>query len=197
MNNSKELLYGRCRILNDWPTWDYSIHCDKSQTDRQGRAMTYPFTFRVDEKAKTARFSSTSILPYYDTTLSSCTCADFEKRKLPCKHIYRLAKELGVIDIERRHALYKFDKEKLEALKNSSDIDSDPDQIKRQASAMSPKYKPIEINYDEKTAVFSGSGKSPYITTTSTCTCRDYFVRRLPCKHIYRLRHELNSHEKS
>lgn len=192
MDNSKEMLYGRCRILSDWSAWDYSIHCDKSQTDRQGRAMTYPFTFSVDKKTKTARFSSTSILPYYDTTLSSCTCADFEERKLPCKHIYRLAKELGVIDIVKRPA---FDKDKLEDLKNSSDIDNDPDQIKRQKSGMSSKCKPIEINYDEKTAIFSGSGKSPYVTTTSTCTCRDYFVRKLPCKHIYRLRYELSSHE--
>lgn len=192
MDNSKKSLYGRCHILNEWLDWDYSIHCDNAQIDRQGRAMTYPFTFSINEKAKNARFSSTSILPYYDTTLSSCTCADFEERKLPCKHIYRLAKELGIIDIVKRPT---FDKSKLEDLKNSSDIDSEPDQIKRQKSGMSSKCKPIEINYDEKTAIFSGSGKSPYITTTSTCTCRDYFVRKLPCKHIYRLRHELNSHK--
>lgn len=192
MNNSKKLLFGRCHIINDWLVWDYSIHCDESQTDRQGRAMTYPFTFSIDRSSKTAQFSSTSILPYYDTDLSSCTCADFNERKLPCKHIYRLAKELGVIDIVRRPS---FNKENLENLKNSPDIDNSPDQIKRQKSGMDIKCQPVEINYDEETAIFSGSGKSPYITTTSTCTCRDYFVRRLPCKHIYRLRHELICHK--
>lgn len=31
----------------------------------------------------------------YNTTLDSCTCVDFVRRKLPCKHIYRLAIELG------------------------------------------------------------------------------------------------------
>lgn len=31
----------------------------------------------------------------YNTTIDSCTCVDFVRRKLPCKHIYRLAIELG------------------------------------------------------------------------------------------------------
>lgn len=33
----------------------------------------------------------------YQTTLETCTCVDFIRRKLPCKHIYRLAIELGVL----------------------------------------------------------------------------------------------------
>jgi hypothetical protein len=56
---------------------------------------------------------------------------------------------------------------------------------------MDKKCTPTHINYDDKTALFSGSGKNPYTTTTESCTCRDFFVRRLPCKHIYRLRYEL------
>ena len=190
MCDFKESVYGRCRIIKEWNDWDYSMHCEQSQIDRQGRSMTYPFTFKINRKNETAQFSSTSILPYYDTTLSSCTCFDFEKRKLPCKHIYRLASELGFIEIIRRPS---FDKEKLEDIKKSSDIDNEPDQIKRQKSGMSSKCIPAEVNYEEETAIFNGSGKSPYITTTTTCTCRDFFVRRLPCKHIYRLRYELNN----
>lgn len=193
MNNSKETIYGRCHIIKTWDDWDYSIHCDKSQINRQGWAMTYPFSFKVYKNTKSARFSSTSILPYYDTTLSSCNCGDFQERKLPCKHIYRLAAELGFIEIIKRNS---FDKEKLENIKNSSDIDNEPDQITRQKSGMSSKYKPIEINYEDETALFQGSGKSPYITTPTTCTCRDFFVRKLPCKHIYRLRYELSNHNK-
>lgn len=27
----------------------------------------------------------------YHTTLSGCTCPDFQKRKVPCKHMYYLA----------------------------------------------------------------------------------------------------------
>lgn len=191
MDNDR--LYGRCHIIKDWSDWDYSIHCDKSQTDRQGRSITYPFTFKINKYSQSARFSSTSELPYYDTTLSSCTCMDFQERKLPCKHIYRLALELGIIDIVKRPA---FDKEKLASIKESSDIDNEPDQLKRQKSGMSAKCTPTEIDYDNKTAIFKGSGKTPYTTTETTCTCRDYFVRKLPCKHIYRLRYELSNHNK-
>lgn len=180
---------GRCEFLKEWPEWDVSIHEDEAQIARQGRAMNYPFTFEVDKDNKTARFSSMTDLPYYDTSLKECTCYDFQERHLPCKHMYRLAVELGIIEIIKRPT---YDKEKVEAIKNSSDIDSDPDQIKRQKSAA--KCKIISIDYENGTAVFAGSGKTPYKTTTDTCTCRDYFVRRLPCKHIYRLRMELEKH---
>lgn len=33
----------------------------------------------------------------YHVTLSSCTCPDFTSRKKPCKHMYRLALELGAL----------------------------------------------------------------------------------------------------
>ena len=184
-------IYGKCQIIKDWSDWDYSVHCDKAQTDRQSRATTYPFSFKINKQSKSARFSSSTSLPYYDTTLSSCTCMDFQERKLPCKHIYRLALELGVIDIIKRRS---YDKDTLKKIKQSSDIDNEPDQLKRQKSSMSAKCTPAEIDYENRTAIFKGSGKNPYTTTESTCTCRDYFVRRLPCKHIYRLRYELKNH---
>lgn len=192
MDSANKNIYGRCRIISSWSDWDYSVHCDESQIDRQGRAMTYPFTFRIDSNSKTGRFSSTSSPAVYDVTLSSCTCADFQERKRPCKHIYRLATELGIIEIIKRPS---FDKEKLENIKNSDDIDNEPDQIKRQKSGMSSKCIPTSIDFENETAIFKGSGKTPYTTTPNTCTCRDFFVRRLPCKHIYRLRYELNNHK--
>lgn len=152
--------------------------------------MTYPFTFEVDPATETARFSSTSDLPYYDTSLSQCTCHDFQDRRLPCKHIYRLAVELGVIEIIRRPA-GGYNKELLAEVKSMEDVDSHPEQIKRIEKARGIKMAPISIDYMSQTAIFSGSGKTPYETTVVSCTCRDYFVRRLPCKHIYRLRMEL------
>ena len=182
-------IIGRCQFLKDWSEWDEAIHEDEAQVSRQGRAMTYPFSFKVNKGQKTARFSSTSDLPYYDTTLKGCDCYDFQGRHLPCKHMYRLAVELGIIEIVKRPT---FDKERIAEIKNSEDIDSTPDQIKRQKSA--EKCKPLSIDYEAGTGVFSGSGKTPYETTVDTCTCRDFFVRRLPCKHIYRLRMELMKH---
>ena len=58
---------------------------------------------------------------------------------------------------------------------------------------MDKKFTPTEVDVEAETAIFTGSGKSPYETTIISCTCRDYFVRRLPCKHIYRLRYELEN----
>lgn len=39
----------------------------------------------------------------YTTSMYECTCVDFMRRKLPCKHMIRLAIELGYIKIEVEH----------------------------------------------------------------------------------------------
>jgi len=38
----------------------------------------------------------------YTVTLNSCTCPDYNKRKRPCKHMYRLAMAIGLIDPPRK-----------------------------------------------------------------------------------------------
>lgn len=67
----------------------------------------------------------------------------------------------------------------------------DYDQKKRIESARKASTTPTTVDRDEMFATFKGSGKEPYITTLEECSCRDFFVRRLPCKHIYRLALEL------
>ena len=84
-----------------------------------------------------------------------------------------------------------YNKELLAEVKSMEEVDSHPEQVKRIEKAKGIKMTPISIDYMSQTAIFSGSGKNPYETTVVSCTCRDYFVRRLPCKHIYRLRMEL------
>lgn len=51
----------------------------------------------VDKERETGVFYGSGKEPY-QTSLASCTCNDFVKRKKPCKHIFRLAMELGIID---------------------------------------------------------------------------------------------------
>lgn len=184
---------GRCNFLKKWDNWDISIHEDEAQIARQGKALSYPFDFKIDETAETARFSSTSDLPYYETTLTECTCYDFQTRQLPCKHIYRLAVELGVIEIIKRTSrIKKGDLSKsIEEVNACEDIDNHPEQVKRAEKAKGAKMKPLSIDYENKTALFAGSGKEPYKTDIGSCTCRDFILRKLPCKHIYRLRMEL------
>lgn len=184
------MIKGRVKFLDKWPDWDDSLHEDEKQIERQGWAMNYPFTFVIDQENRSGKFSSTTGVPYYETHLDSCTCNDFMERQKPCKHIYRLAVELGLIEIIKRQG-GGYDKKKLDEIKNSDDIDSQPDQLKRQKSAL--KCKIIEIDKENKKALFKGSGKNPYETTLDTCTCRDFVVRNLPCKHIYRLRMELEN----
>lgn len=184
------MIKGRVKFIDKWPDWDDSIHEDEKQIERQGWAMNYPFTFEINKENKCGKFSSTTLVPYYETHLDSCTCNDFIERQKPCKHIYRLAVELGLIEIIKRQG-GGYDKKKLDEIKNSDDIDSQPDQLKRQKSAL--KCKIIEIDKENKKALFKGSGKNPYETTLDTCTCRDFVVRNLPCKHIYRLRMEFEN----
>lgn len=109
--------------------------------------------------------------------------------------MYRLAVELGMIKIIRRNGQHSnFNRALLDEVKSSEDIDSHPEQVKRKENAKGAKMAPISIDYESQTAVFLGSGKKPYETSVDSCTCRDYFVRRLPCKHIYRLLEELRLH---
>lgn len=59
----------------------------------------------------------------YHVTLESCECSDFKRRNLPCKHIYRLAIELGMIKedvLSYRHGGYNW-KQAVEILENYSE----------------------------------------------------------------------------
>ena len=187
----KKTEFGRVRLLQEWTDWDNELHEEQEQINRQGWSMNYPFTFRIKENAQTGKFSS-SLGGNYKTTLTECTCGDYAERGKPCKHIYRLAHELKIIEIFKRPtgsgSPEEFQKGILDVV-NSGDVDSHPEQVKRQLSAA--KCKIIELDPIEQTAIFAGSGKTPYTTSASKCSCRDYSVRRLPCKHIYRLRQEL------
>lgn len=176
--------YGKCKLLKEWSAWDNAIHDEEKQVDRQRRSQTYPFTFSINRKNETATFSSTSSLPFYETSLSSCTCFDFQDRKLPCKHIYRLASELGYIEIVNL-------KPTRADILSCDSIDDLPAQKIKIERAKRIKASDIKIDFASRTGVFFGSGKMPYETTEKKCTCISYAKERLPCKHIYRLRMEL------
>ena len=50
----------------------------------------------IDCEHETGVFYGSGKEPY-QTSLASCTCNDFVRRKKPCKHVFRLAMELGII----------------------------------------------------------------------------------------------------
>ena len=72
-----------------------------------------------------------------------------------------------------------------------TEIHSKPDQLGRQKSAMDKKLAPIEIDETNKSCRIKGSGKEAYEVHLEKCSCIDYVRRIMPCKHMYRLAHEL------
>lgn len=77
--------------------WEESLHEEVDQLKRIGFAQRIkPENITVDPGKKTARVIGTEGI--YKVTLKSCTCFDFDGRRLPCKHMYRLAQELEIFD---------------------------------------------------------------------------------------------------
>lgn len=67
---------------------------EKRLTSAQ-QSKTSPIS--IDREHETGVFYGSGKDPY-QTSLASCTCNDFVRRKKPCKHVFRLAMELGIID---------------------------------------------------------------------------------------------------
>lgn len=84
-----------------WNKW-YNVHNDEDQVKRFSLAKKGECTpSKISNKDRLGNFIG-SKGAIYATTLNNCSCVDFNRRKLPCKHMYRLAIELGLIfaDVE-------------------------------------------------------------------------------------------------
>lgn len=73
----------------------------------------------------------------------------------------------------------------------SESVHQDPVQLERQFRAADPRYTPLELDRDFLSGKFLGL-ETDYHTTLTTCECMDFQRRALPCKHMYRLAHELD-----
>lgn len=75
--------------------WDVSIHDADGQDVRFDRALYQNIVI----SSYSAETGVAEILGsrggVYETTLDACTCEDFHRRGLPCKHIYKLALSRG------------------------------------------------------------------------------------------------------
>ena len=76
-----------------WLQWESSLHDDPEQIKRQKSAKSKELS-PIEVRAFSGVFRGSK--KNYEATLSNCTCPDFAIRKKPCKHMYRLANELGV-----------------------------------------------------------------------------------------------------
>lgn len=80
-----------------WGQWD-GFHDSDDQLKRQKSSSEKKLTpISVNPEQGTGIFKGSGKSDY-STTLSNCTCIDFSRRKLPCKHMYRLAYELSLFD---------------------------------------------------------------------------------------------------
>lgn len=87
--------------------WPEAIHDDFEQVKRiESAKKLKPAELTVDAGSQTMLAQGSAADPYV-VSLSECSCADFKIRLAPCKHMYRLAMELGMMD-----SLPKFDKKK-------------------------------------------------------------------------------------
>ncbi len=74
-----------------WGMWDESIHHAEGQLKRLERAVIDKSMSIVSfEEDNTAIIKGSSGKTYV-VSKDSCTCPDFNTRKLPCKHMYLLA----------------------------------------------------------------------------------------------------------
>lgn len=73
-----------------------ALHKDAEQLKRIKSASKIKMD-SVDFDSRTGKIKN------YDVSLDKCTCMDFGRRHKPCKHIYRLAIELGVFNADERN----------------------------------------------------------------------------------------------
>ena len=76
-------------------SWDISVHGADGQDVRFDRALFQRISIlSYDERTGVATVRGTHG-DTYQTTLDACTCEDFQRRGLPCKHIYKVAMSAG------------------------------------------------------------------------------------------------------
>jgi hypothetical protein len=142
-------------------------------------------------------------------SLSTCDCRDFafvgktpRKTFQPCKHIYRLAMELGLLeprylDHEAREALRarglaeckRIEDDRLASLgRDPVQWGGWPVEVHRSGLQLNRQYRAYFIIDDEADSVIP-DGRAwrirEYAVALDACECGDFQDRRLPCKHIY------------
>ena len=76
--------------------WEESLHRKPNQVKNRENAATVVLQ-NIDSAGGTALAEGSGEFPY-EVSLESCTCGSFIGTKNPCKHMYRLAFELGLIE---------------------------------------------------------------------------------------------------
>ena len=103
--------------------WDQSVHRMPEQLIRQRRAETDSMLIlSFDKQSKSCTIKAKDGESNYKVTTEGCTCADFQERGLPCKHMYRLNSILERNDsIDRKYQQANSNKPNEKNNKNEKD----------------------------------------------------------------------------
>lgn len=86
------------KAIKQWDIWDESIHGAEGQADRIQRSATQYLPVIRHSRGGIALVQGSQGDSIYRVTLDECSCTDFALRRLPCKHMYRLATACGCFD---------------------------------------------------------------------------------------------------
>lgn len=74
-----------------WRHWKSELHDTDEQLRRQVEAIYEAFPICIDGEAYSGYCGDfLCIIELYQTSLLKCSCKDYEKSNMPCKHMYRL-----------------------------------------------------------------------------------------------------------
>lgn len=125
-------------------------------------------------------------LDHHNSSSDALACAKIALNACNCLNLKRITDCFDLLDMQSTFETFEYVRDFWD--EQGFEVHSTEDQIKRQKSAAKVCVESLDI--ENKIAVING-----YDVTLCSCTCRDYSVRRLPCKHMYRLAIELGIFE--
>ncbi len=143
------VLSGIEQVKNIWNFWTLEQHHSKDQYWRRRNSFSTDHV-DIDFNTLSGVFIGSNNELYF-TTLKECSCMDFKKRYLPCKHIYRLFYEFenGTVKDFDNSIIQEHHLNKLKDL-NKEYID------KYIELAKNPEYTSAEIDAPTKTLIEEG-----------------------------------------
>lgn len=170
-----------------WGGWSRDVHYLHEQRDIAEKwCEVNPDNFYTDSNSQTGTFGK------FHVSLVSCTCKQFLTRRLPCKHMYYLADDLGLSfpanDREYAHIDHEdFDDWVYQNQSFTHNKYYDDDDPPEYWGGWSPAIHKLQYQQERISRMVQNS---EYETTLRYCTCMDFRKRRLPCKHMYFLASE-------
>lgn len=71
--------------------WNSEVHADAEQLTRKNRAESEPMKIiHLNTATMSGKVCAKDRATVYEVSTESCSCPDFKKRGLPCKHMYFL-----------------------------------------------------------------------------------------------------------